>query len=223
MSLRIEILDGISPFLDQVAYISEEAAKEMLSVAGHYVKQSARNKMKQISHHWVKDVSKKGRVIYKKDMGQLRELGRRYSDSDASALNPDSMANFINSYLMEDKFTMVIGGKHKTDNKVVLRKDGKRVGYTSLKGIGTQSFAIIDKLNQGGTISELEARTGYKKSKYSFQNSKKDLRFEGFKFMQKGYAETRGSVENMLTERYKKLVHKSLMNTDIKVVKRSVS
>lgn len=206
MSIRIEILDGITPMLEQIAYISKGAALECLSVAGAHLQRQARVAMRRKHHNWVSFTRDGKRVILKAN-ASTRQLGLRMSAAGGLD-NPDSMSAFITSYLDEKNDLVVVGGRHPrfTPNK---RRDGKIVGTMgSVPGVSKASHAILHKLNFG------ELNDEYKRvSMRRFAHA----RYVGYHFMEAGYNAARSSIEESMTKRYEKIVHKAVLQADVKI------
>lgn len=211
MSIRIEIQDGITPLLDKILELNYGVALESLSIAGAAVQTAARSAMIKQTHNWYSDVIDGKRRIFKA-YRQPRELGLRISHDTASVLNPRSMANFINSYLMEKHLVVVIGGGHPSFTPK-RRVNGIVVGnMPTIKATSRGTQAILNKLNTGELTEEY--------SRKSMPRFKGAQYVKNRNFMLIGANSAKGDVLSAMTTRYEALLHKAVNNATIRVVKR---
>jgi len=203
LSVKIELYDGTTPHLEKIILLSRGVALESLSVAGSKIQKHARTALQSHSHNWFQYV-RNGKIVIKKEKDALRESGLRISHSSGDATNPNSMANFITSYLNEKSLLVVVGGRHKsfTPNKY---ENGVVTGKLArVKGGGKQSQDILHKSNtgerkiddKGGEI--LHSWDGNTRSMDRFRNAKD----QGRRFMEAGYSAALPSVVNSMTKRY---------------------
>jgi len=209
MSTHLSIYDGTTPLLDEILKLSYGVALESLSVAGSILRDNARKSMKSKSHHWVSDYATGKRVI-KKDLSSFKELGIRISSSGTAA-NPASMSSMLTSFLMPKSLTVVIGGKHPSAT-LTKYTDGKPSGSIRVKGVGKATHAILHKLNFGER-NEHHSWNGNKDSMKRFR----DAKYVGYHFMEDGYSAAKSGIEDALTKRYEKLLHKAVNRADVKV------
>lgn len=207
-SIKLNIFDGVTPMLDEIVKLNYGSAREALSIAGDILRKNVRNEMKRSSHHWEQEwVNGKHRIWKRKD---LRELGLRKSSKGGMA-NPDSMSNFITSYMGNKSTTVVVGGAHRDANMVMYR-DGKPSGSIKLKGISKATQAILNKLNSG-EINEYYTRNGSDASAQRFSNA----RYVGYKFMEKGYASSKSAIEDAMTNTYSKILGRAVDRANVHV------
>jgi hypothetical protein len=209
VSIRVEIFDGTTPYLEKVAKISLGMALECLSVAGAIVQKNAQNEMRRQKHHWFQKIGKDGKIKSYYNPNQLRELGLRVSSKNAKEVDPNSMSKMITSYLMENSFTVVVGGKHprfhpkKRDNGIV-------TGYLkAVDGTSKRTFAILHKLNTGESDAHYDTEGGrYAKN-----------RRKGYQFMDKAYRSSQAAIIDAMTRRYERLFHKATNNITVEARK----
>lgn len=210
MSIRLQIFDGATPLLDKIAKISVGMALESLSVAGAHVQKQARISLRSKSHNWHQSIID-GKKQIRYDGSQMRELGVRMSQKDGTTASPRSMANFINSYLMAERLTVVIGGMHKGFNPVKYQ-DGFPVGsLPKVAGVSKGSHAILHKLNFGELNEEYTSRVRPKSMK-RFENAN----YKGYRFMQEGYGRAKPLVEDAMTRRAERLFHEAVNKVEIR-------
>lgn len=201
MSIRIEILDGTSPILDKIATISLGLALECLSISGDIVRKNARNRMRQSRTNWFARKSN-GKILWYKHPSATKELGRRISMKSGSPVNPDSMSNMINSYLMEKSYTVVIGGSHPR-TKPKRRENGEVKGYLPpLPPVSKATKAILHKLNTGQQSAD------YKNPHQQYKNP----RYLGYHFMEKGYMDSKAAIIDVMTRRYETMFGRATNN-----------
>jgi hypothetical protein len=211
MSVRIEIFDGLTPMLEKIALVSRGVALECLSVAGAQLQKQARMAMRRKQHYWHNEYVGGKRKIFK-STSQARELGLRISSATGSVDDPASMANFISSYLDEQHSLVVVGGKHKSFVPKK-RENGEVVGtMPRVKGIGTESHAILHKLNFGELLPEYP-----RVSMPRFRNAK----YVGYHFMEDGWRAAQGAIEDSLTRRYEAIIGKAVNRANVKTRKRT--
>lgn len=210
--IKLEILDGTTPMLEKIAELSYGMALESLSVAGSLVQRESRKSLLSQSHNW-HHYYKDGKHIIFKDTASARKLGARMSSSGGRA-SPNSMANFITSYLMKKNLTVVVGGRHPSFTPEV-RKDGVvtgRLPRVSATSKGTQ--AILTKLDQGVENEHYDRATlaRFKGAQYVARN-----------FMDKGVSASKSGVLEALTSRYESLLHKAVERANVKIVRRKIA
>ena len=211
MSIRITVFDGFTPMVDQIALVSREAALECLSVAGAHLQREARAAMRRHKHPWNPYKRKDGSIGVYFDPKKKRELGLRISHSTLALENPPSMSAMITNYLNEKSMVAVVGGKHKAFVPKK-REDGKVVGTLDrVPAVSKRTHAIIHMLNFG------EANPYYE------QAALDPSRRFGYRFMEAGYNAARGRIEESMTKRYEKIIHRHASRGDIKTVKRIVA
>ena len=204
MTHRLEILDGMTPVLEQIYYISREASLEMLSKSGDVLRKSERSALQSFSHHWMNEVGANGKRKVFQSPSKIRRLGTRTAISSLAKVPPESMANFITSYMMENALTVVVGGKHPRSQQIK-RQDGERVGVIPLFGVSKGSIAILDKLAFGKLTADYKryARSG---SFPGFQGAKYVAR----DFPSVAFASAQSTISDMMTTRLAQLVGKQV-------------
>ena len=200
-SVRLTIMDGLNPLLDEVVKVNANVALEMLSVAGNAIKDGARESMRSKTNKWYFNADKNS--LYK---GNARELGLRVSGAR-------SMANLITSNLMESKFTVVVGGRHEAKT-VNIRRNGKIVGTDRLFGVNGSNHAILHKLEFG---ERLDLYNRDVRNEEILEKTK----FKGHGFMREGLNRSKARVNEALTRRYKEVFNTSVAN--ITVERKAVS
>lgn len=210
--IKLTIYDGATPMLDKIASVSYGLALDVLDQAGQKVRKAKRKALKSTSHGWDMKISKNGKRYITYDSKKKKITGGRKYHKDGNAGKPESMANFVTSYLMERNMTVVIGGMHPTHTPKT-RRNGKVVGYQAKqKGITEKTYAILEKLDTG-VISDDYKRLVRKKSMPRFKNAK----YKARNWSSKGYLASKGEVTNLMTTKYATLLGKQLNNIDVKV------
>ena len=208
--IKLTIYDGATPMLDKIASVSYGLGLDVLDQAGQKVRKAKRAALKSTSHGWDMKISKNGKRYITYDSKKQKITGGRKYHNSGNTGKPESMANFINSYLMERNMTVVIGGMHPTFTPKT-RRDGKVVGNQAIqKGVTAKTYAILEKLDTGNTSGEYENLVR-RKSMSKFANAKyKKRNWSG-----KGYAASKGEVTNLMTTKYATLLGKQLSNIDV--------
>jgi hypothetical protein len=207
-SLRVTIFDKTTPLLQEIAKVSYGMALESLSVAGSHVRDASRKALIRHKHNWQQEVNLSGnrRIYYDTTP---RELGLRMSHKTGLLDKPDSMANFITSYLMEKSMTVVIGAKHPSfvPNK---REDGKVTGKLGrVNAVSKHTHSILHKLNFGERNDE--HNWGGKDSMKNFEGANYVAR----NFMDDGYTMSKGAVIKSMTTRYEKMLHRAISKVNV--------
>jgi hypothetical protein len=209
MSVRVEVFDGVTPMLEKILELSYTTALESLSVAGNAIREEARSAMRSKTHNWFQKMTSEGRMVLYRNPNKLRELGLRISHATGQVDDPESMQNFITSYLMEKKLTVVVGGRHRAFRPKMIR-DGKIVGTLGrVNAVGRETHAILHMMNFGEAIPGYEAD-------YNKGGERK-----GYHFMEEGFSHARGRVADAMTKRYESLLHKAVDRANVKIVKRT--
>ena len=204
-TIKVSIEDGGNGLLQQISLVSHFAGLEALSKAGNAIKDEQRKAMKSMKSHWIKEFVN-GKLNIRFDKGYSAELGKRISHATGDTENPDSMSNFITSYLMDKSNTVVIGGMHKRFRPMMI-KDGEFRGYESSVGATSKkTHAILLKMDSG------------KKNKYYKDGVTEDPRVRGF--MAKGYRSASSKVKDIMLNQHEKIVGRKINTTKIKVEKR---
>lgn len=215
-TVRLTITDGLNPVIDKIVELNRGVVLESLSVAGSHVQKGARGAFKASrKHHWHQKLveAAEGKILGKRRIfksSEAREFGRRMSYETGKDAKPDSMVNFINSYLMKKSLVVVIGGKHPSFKPTVY-KDGKVAG--SLKrvaGVSKHSQAILHKLNTGKRNSDHRWAEG-QKSINQFNE-----KWQGREFMSKGFFSASGAVNTALGDRLLGLLDKQISRIEVK-------
>lgn len=203
--LGTEINDYHNSLISNIAHYSFEVAVEHMSKAGHYVKEGVRDSLSKHTHHWFR-TSHHGLAF---DPNRTAKLGEMNAPSgDISA--PGNLMNFINSIVMErnrQKPVVVVGGSHPTDNKVIMRKDGKRIGFTKVKGVGVASTALINRIDRGEYSPDYIRYFGENEV---IQNPK------AYNFKMQGYASALAKVNSTLGEGWQKSMGTAMNRTQLK-------
>lgn len=139
-----------------------QVALEMMSRAGNAVRVEQRRALTS---------SKRVYYVTREDMGKkylsLINYGLPFGhrESKNKDANPDNMVNFINSYLMESAMTLVVNGTHPSFIPI-LRRDGEVVGAGSrVKGVGKETHAILERMNDDRESRYYPTRDKLKKGK----------------------------------------------------------
>ena len=213
MSIKITIYDGAIPMLDKIASISYGLGLDALDQAGIELREQTRRAFGMSgSHKWTFKINKKGkRTIVKSEANQV--FGRRLSHRTARKYRPDSMKNFVTSFLDERHMLMVVGGQHKSF-RPKKRREGKVVGTLArVSGITDATHAILRKLNDGGRVDEeyhKETRGG--KSIEGFSNAY----YKPRRFFQKGRARAMPKVRHIMTSKLEMLIAKQVNRVDVR-------
>ena len=203
---RIEIFDGTIPLLDKIGELAPNVALESLSIAGDIMRKNARNEMKRSRTNWYKSYEDGKRKIWR-DTSATKELGTRLASS------PDSMSNFITSYIGAASMTVVIGGRHPR-SKQFKRRNGEIVGSYNLQAVSKSSHAILHKLNFGEQ-NDYYKRSVRPNSIKGFENAK----YKDQQFMQKAYFSSRARIEDVMTIRLARILEQSISRVNVKLRK----
>ena len=213
MTTRIEIkAEGGIKLIDQIYEVSRIAAMEALSKSGNKLRDNARNALRTSeASEWIDEYKRAkngsmGRTIAPKN--RYKAFGGRQSrgvrDIEGSIDTPPSMANFINSFLMEKNLTMVVGGKHQGFNPKRIR-DGKIQGYMpKVSGVSKRTHNILEKLESGKTNED--------SSNEIFGNN-----FRGRHFMQKARGSSMSYIQQTMTTTLASLIEKQMVRKQQKV------
>ncbi len=205
--IRIEIkAEGGIKTIDQIYEVSRIAAMEALSKAGNRLRENSRQEMRSSrASEWIdtykrsKDGTIKRTVKPKNTMKAFGARQSRGARNTAGTFDtPASMANFINSYLMEKNLTMVVGGKHRNFRPKLIR-DGEIRGFGNrVSGVSKRTHNILEKLETGKANED--------SSNKLFNNS-----FKGRFFMQKGRASSMSYINETMTTTLAKLIEKQMI------------
>ena len=202
----IESLDGISGAFIQIKETSREAAYEVMSKAGNYVKEGARSKMKSYSHHWFRKKYKDGVVRPYYSRGSTKQLGIRIANDTGKKDNPKSMSSFITSFLMEKSGTVIVGGTHKAFYPI-LRDNAKIVGIgRRVGGVSRATQAILNKMDTG------KFNSYYRDSGYT-----KNPKYITRPFMLSGFMSAQGKVRSTLETEFTKIIDIGLKRDKVPV------
>lgn len=211
MTIRLEILDGATPLLEQIYLMSREAALEVLSKSGNYIRKAERNAMTSFYHQWQNEMVNGKRRVWKSREAS-RVLGARTAISSARSYVTPKTANmsaFITSYLDEKNLLVVVGGRHKQVRQSI-RRDGEVVGSTTLYGVSRSTHGILEKLALGRRTADYKrySRPG---SWPNFANASYVAR----DFVTPGIAAA-GAEIAVATDRMAKLIGKQVARVEIK-------
>ena len=215
MSLKLTIFDGATPMLDKIAEIHYGMGLDALDHAGSTLRDATRKALIRSSHNWWQKVKNGKRIIYK---GGQRPTGHMMSHRTGSTHRPGNIASFITSHLMERSMTMVVAGKHKAFRAKTWR-NGKVVGYQNrTSATGKASYAILKKLNDGGTYEEQS--NDYK----TLTRTKMMERFESARYQKRNYIEegrgaAMGDVKEIMTKQLEKLIGQQINRVNVKARK----
>ena len=218
MTTRIEIkAEGGIKLIDQIYEVSRIAAMEVLSKSGNKLRDNARNALRTSkASEWI-DVYKRTksgsikRTITPengyKAFGGRQSRGVR--DIEGNIDTPPSMANFINSFLMEKNLTMVVGGKHQSFRPKRIR-DGKIQGYMpKVSGVSKRSHNILEKLESG--VPNPDSNMGM------FSNQGRYRMYKGRHFMQKARGNSMSYIQQTMTTTLASLIEKQMVRKQQKV------
>lgn len=215
MSIHITIYDGATPMLDQIAQASYGAALDILDRAGSKIRKSSREAFHTSeAHYWHTKYVNGKRRIYRGNTPAV--FGQRRSAAKQGAVaSPSSVANHISSFLMEKHLTMVVGGVHPTFRATIWR-DGKAVGTNApTKKVGSASYQIIKKLNDGGTYASLDPeykRLLRRRQMRGFRNAV----YRPRKFMERGREMAMGAVTELMTSKLEAMIHRQVNRATVK-------
>ena len=121
-----------------------QVALEMMSKAGNAVRVEQRRALKSSrSVFYVTRENTRGKYLARSSV----PLPFGHRESKNKTADPDNMANFINSYLMERAMTLVVNGTHPSFIPVI-RRDGEVVGVGArVKGVSKETHAILERMN----------------------------------------------------------------------------
>lgn len=216
---KITIYDNTIPMLDEIAKISYGMGLDVLDHAGAKLRDGLRTSFRKAEKHgWGMKVPKNGKRYITYDKSQNNPLGIRYYHKTGDIAKTPSMENFITSYLMESKMTMVVGGKNPSFTPKT-RRDGVVTGYEKRQsGVTLDSYLILKKLNSGN-INEADEKKhlSYKtklrpKSMPNFKNAK--YKYRGW--AEEGYANALPEVMTLMSSKYETLLMTKVNNLNIK-------
>ncbi len=121
-----------------------QVALEMMSKAGNEVRVQQRKALTSSRRvFYVTRENSRGKYLARS--GVPLPFGHRESKNQTAS--PSNMANFINSYLMENSMTLVVNGTHPSFIPII-RRDGEVVGAGArVKGVGKETHAILERMN----------------------------------------------------------------------------
>jgi hypothetical protein len=135
--------DDIQKGIEALKEYVPQVAMEMLSKSGNAIRDAQRRELKRTTTKQI-TVSKNG-YQYLKPISVAIPFGHREQDNKTA--NPDNMASFITSYLMEKHLTVVVNGTHKAFRPII-RRDGDPIGVGSRVGsTSKQTHAILQRMN----------------------------------------------------------------------------
>ena len=216
--IRVSInTEGGIKQLDMIYEVSRLAALEALSKAGNRLRENSRKSLLQSKTLWNQEYISGKRRIFK---GNSKKLGTRISHGARNAKgateDPENMASFINSFLMEKNLTMVVGGKHPRFRPKKIR-DGEIKGYmASVGGVSKRTHMILEKLESGKPnkysnkamfLREVKAKGGKisKKKAGAVRQT-----YQGYFFMEKGRALSFAYIQDMMTNTLAKMIENQM-------------
>ena len=209
MSIQVTVFDGLTPLVDQIALVSREAALECLSVAGAHLQSAARDTMRRKQTPWRVRIGKNGRPYLDYNTANRKELGLRISHSTGDPVG--SMSNFITNYLNEKSMLAVVGGRHRAFVPKK-RENGEVMGSLKrVSAVSKRSHAILHMMNFGEELNDYAPGFLPVSKRY------------GYRFMEQGYRAAQGKIQESMTKRYERIIHRHANRGDIKVVKRVVA
>jgi len=180
--------DDILNSLQILTKFVPQVALEMMSRAGNAVRVEQRRALKNSRRVYTVTREDLAGNKYLAFSPQPLEFGHRESKNQTA--NPESMANMINSYLMEASMTLVVNGSHPSFIPVI-RRDGEIVGVGSrIKGVGKATHAILQRMNDDKRDSYYPTRDQLYKGKI------------GTYYAQRGISNARQKTTNYLVYAY---------------------
>ena len=212
--MRIDVYDGNTPMLGVLYAVAPNVALEQMSITGSIVQKNSQKRMKSASnrHHWHQE-NIHGTLQPYYDRTATKELGQR-TKKDESVDNPDSMGEMIHSVLFEKSKTLVVNGTHPAIVPIE-RKDGVNIGFMKrLAPITPHTQSIIHKLDTGERTKDHGWGFKGKEKRPFFPNAT----FKGRGFMVAGFADSRASAIEQLTDAYIKKVGRAVNKAELKIV-----
>jgi len=210
MPIKITIFDGAIPMLDEIAKAHYGQGLDVLDHAGTKLRDETRKAFRNSTTRMRQFHRKDG--TWQAHGGNISryKLGRRISHRNKGGLDKvESMEKLIHSYLMVDKMTMVVAGKHPTFTPSK-RRDGKVTGsFKKLKAVTKGSYAILKKLNDGESKDTEKDNAGeYQKVRRTkAQHAMFDkMKWKKQNFVEKGRSNAMGEVERIMTEKYQQMI-----------------
>ena len=213
-SIKIEIFDGQIPLLDEISKAHYGLGLDALDHAGTVLRENTRKALLSSQRHsWSMTISKTGkrRIIFNPKEKQNPGIRRSHSTGKPFGGN-GNMANFINSFLMEGKLTMVVAGKHPSF-KPKRRRDGKVVGFErKVSGVTEQTYQILRKLDSGDADAEYRKHVNRPLDKEIFPNA----RYARRDFIAKGRSASMSRVSSIMTSTLEKAIGRQVNRANIK-------
>jgi len=212
MAIRIEVSDGATPMLEEIIKLNYGMGLDALDQAGNVMREATRRELKASRTQWSQYYRKGKKRIYKTK--SARRTGRRLDHvSKGGTADPESMANFITSNLMEKQMVMVVAGKHKR-LKPKTRRNGKVVGFQKAVGSVTKTgYAILQKLNSGEVDGDYASKV---RSREDSMPNFKDAIYRKRNFIEKGRRSSTGRVRDIMTSKLESLLHKEINRANVK-------
>ena len=184
----VESTGNIKHSFKMLEYISKEVALEQMSKAGSDVRKSIRRSFRA-NHTPTKVIVRKGKAgLYK---GSINPYGVRISHShegSQSAKGAENMYNFIQSALMEEAGTLVVGGAFPRHNPKK-RRNGKVVGTMgSQNAVSQKAISILHRMDTG------------EENRYYDKKTKLAEKITPRGFMKKGIRSAQATVRNRLEQ-----------------------
>lgn len=210
MALHIKIFSGMDSMLDTIAKAHYGQGLDALDHAGIKLREAQRAALRSSTTPITRFYDRKGKLRIKR---QKQELGKRISHVNKSNTDsPPSMENFITSNLMPNRMMMVVGGKHSTLHPKI-RRDGRvEKNAETVKPVSKFSYAILQKLNSGDASSPIYQKIYKNKVE---EKAFKNTNFRKQNFIEKGYSNAKGEVEDIMTRKLEQMIHKQINRAEV--------
>lgn len=218
MSVKIEIFDGATPLLDEIAKIHFGQAKDALDYSGAILRDAIRSTLRESEPSKYHVVVVKGKRVWRR--GGKTRFGDRFNFKKAG---PESMANMVNSFPMFDNpnhTVVVVGGMNK--NKTVNRwRDGKVVGTEKVPQVLGGTYEILKKLNNGGSFQSQSKRYKATRMGEDTKPMGKNPMYKGRFFIERGRDKAMPEVTKAMTTRLESMIHRQVNRVSVKMTVRT--
>lgn len=213
MAYKIQIFDGLSPMLDEVAAANYGLGLDALDHAGGVIRDAQRAAFRS-NQDWRQRYvrNKKGKIVRLISKRGLNILGQRISHKNMkNSDSPPNMKSLITSYLNAKQMYVLVGGMHPAFTPMT-RREGKVVGrQRRVSGVPKSSYAILQKLDSGSTDGDYTSLVR-PKSMARFKNAQ----YKARNFMARGRASASAKVKDIMTSKLESLIHKQVNRTRVK-------
>jgi len=205
--LKVEQYDGIYHSFKILKEVAYEVAMEQLSKSGNVTRKAMRDALTSNRTQGMVRVSQTGKPYWEHTKTPQQYGLRTPHNARGDLRGAESMANFITSFLMEDKGMLIVGGANPRFTPIK-RENGKVVGrLKTQQAVSKRAVAILHRMDTG------QENEDYDKRSQLYKNA----RPRGF--MMKGIHNSQGKVREYLQAGYIRIVDKALNNTKVPIRK----